>query len=122
MEFIVPGRCIPAPRMTRYSRSSPRTIRYMEYREAVAFMALLAKVKRIPKGVPVGILMEIHLCRKGRTGDLDNYQKTILDALNGVAWDDDRQVEAIQARKVWVADQKEEKVLIKIWELEVVAR
>jgi Holliday junction resolvase RusA-like endonuclease len=25
-------------------------------------------------------------------GDLDNYVKTILDALNGVAWDDDSQV------------------------------
>ena len=25
-------------------------------------------------------------------GDLDNYIKTILDALNGVAWDDDSQV------------------------------
>lgn len=25
-------------------------------------------------------------------GDIDNYAKTILDALNGVAWGDDRQI------------------------------
>lgn len=25
-------------------------------------------------------------------GDLDNYVKTVLDALNGVAWEDDSQV------------------------------
>lgn len=32
-------------------------------------------------------------------GDLDNYVKTVLDALNGVAWEDDRQVHVIHAEK-----------------------
>ena len=27
---------------------------------------------------------------KGMTGDVDNYLKTVCDALNGVAWTDDR--------------------------------
>lgn len=32
-------------------------------------------------------------------GDIDNYVKLILDALNGVAWDDDRQVVILTAAK-----------------------
>jgi Holliday junction resolvase RusA-like endonuclease len=33
-------------------------------------------------------------------GDIDNYIKSILDGLNGVAWDDDSQVRELQATKL----------------------
>lgn len=33
----------------------------------------------------------------GHAADLDNYVKVVLDALNGLAWADDRQVGAIHA-------------------------
>jgi Holliday junction resolvase RusA-like endonuclease len=39
---------------------------------------------------------EPHTQKKLR-GDIDNYAKTILDALNGVAWVDDKQIE-----RLWV--------------------
>lgn len=32
-------------------------------------------------------------------GDLDNYVKTLMDGLNGVAWADDKQVHHIEATK-----------------------
>lgn len=32
-------------------------------------------------------------------GDIDNYVKTIMDGLNGVAWDDDKQVTYVVAEK-----------------------
>lgn len=33
-------------------------------------------------------------------GDIDNYVKSILDGLNGVAWDDDIQVRELKATKL----------------------
>jgi crossover junction endodeoxyribonuclease RusA len=32
-------------------------------------------------------------------GDVDNYLKTVMDGLNGVAWEDDKQVHAVVAEK-----------------------
>lgn len=37
---------------------------------------------------------------KGMRGDLDNYVKAALDALNGLAFEDDRQIVSLTARKV----------------------
>lgn len=36
---------------------------------------------------------------KLRRGDIDNYTKLVLDALNGVAWVDDRQIAQLGVRK-----------------------
>lgn len=33
-------------------------------------------------------------------GDIDNYIKTVLDALNGVAWGDDNQIVKVTAVKI----------------------
>jgi Holliday junction resolvase RusA-like endonuclease len=37
---------------------------------------------------------------KLRRGDIDNYTKLILDALNNVAWVDDRQIATLLVRKM----------------------
>jgi len=33
-------------------------------------------------------------------GDIDNYAKTILDSLNGVVWEDDKQIGYLEMRKL----------------------
>lgn len=38
--------------------------------------------------------------RKLKRGDIDNYSKLIMDALNGRAWTDDRQIVALSVRKM----------------------
>ena len=46
---------------------------------------------------PVRVSVDVHT-KKGR-GDLDNYLKLVLDALNGIAWKDDRSVVEVHARR-----------------------
>lgn len=36
----------------------------------------------------------------GLRGDIDNYVKLVMDGLNGVAWDDDKQVVLVYAAKM----------------------
>ena len=40
------------------------------------------------------------LSPKLRRGDIDNYAKLIMDALNGVAWVDDRQIASLIVHKM----------------------
>lgn len=55
-----------------------------------------------PTARPVGLALAFRSAhpRQRRNGraDIDNLVKTILDALNGIAWVDDSQVEEIHAR------------------------
>lgn len=61
-----------------------------------------------PIDVPIGVSLAlrkddidltIHAYKahehRSLSGDIDNYSKTILDALNGVAWVDDKQIERL---------------------------
>jgi crossover junction endodeoxyribonuclease RusA len=49
------------------------------------------------------LTQDVHVClsfhlEKGQRADLDNLVKTVLDALNGVAWKDDAQVIGLECR------------------------
>ncbi|MDN4593194.1 RusA family crossover junction endodeoxyribonuclease [Polycladomyces subterraneus] len=63
---------------------------------------------------PVAVKMVIYLWKHGKEGDIDNMQKTILDALNGIAWTDDRQVMEVFARKHYVNSPNDECVLVSV--------
>ena len=52
-----------------------------------------------PDGAVVTVNQSPHSA-KTLTGDIDNYVKLTCDALNGVAWEDDKQIVRLMAVKV----------------------
>lgn len=66
------------------------------YKQGVKLRALTEGLRK-PLGCPVVASLTFYRPRK--TGDLDNALKVILDALNGIAWEDDSQIVEIHARR-----------------------
>lgn len=62
--------------------------------EARAYRAAVARVApTLPLDGPVSVTLTVYRPRKA--GDLDNTFKVLLDALNGLAWHDDSQIEEL---------------------------
>ncbi len=102
MNFTVPGEPVPKgrPRVCNGRTYTPK--RTLQAEQAIRVYALQAKVR--PLQGPVCIDMWFFLTRHKngheRRVDLDNLVKTVMDALNVVAWIDDSQVVRIGASKV----------------------
>jgi len=65
------------------------------YKQAVALLLKTAVVTKFVK--PHRLTVTLHFFRPRAIGDLDNVLKLPFDALNGVLWEDDSQVEEIHA-------------------------
>lgn len=69
--------------------------------EALAFrhaVRLIAQVQGVqPISGPVAVFLDVYRPRK--RGDLDNLLKAVLDACNGIAYQDDDQVTEIHAHR-----------------------
>ena len=113
MRFEVLGRPMPKhrPRVGRHGNIyTPSETK--EYEKLVGWVAKCAGCK--PLNGPIAV--KLHLFLRGRSGDVDNYCKSILDGLNGVAYEDDDQVVELQVRKYKVKRKEEERVEIEIRE------
>jgi crossover junction endodeoxyribonuclease RusA len=65
--------------------------RMVKSAEARNYQALVkASLKAEPLTGPVWVHLSVY--RKRRAGDVDAFHKVLLDALNGVAWVDDKQI------------------------------
>jgi len=111
--LVIPGRPVPAVRMTQRGKFVSRAAqRYLAYKNQVAWAAKQARIRPVEGPVEVEGVVYIH---GGREGDVDNYCKTLLDALNGIAWIDDRQVRraTVEKRKVDTAKEERAEIIIR---------
>ena len=51
-------------------------------------------------------------------GDIDNLQKLVFDALNTLAYDDDKQIAHLTAEKRWCVNGEKSGIDIDLWEIE----
>lgn len=76
--LVIPGRPVPAARMTKRSKWTRRARRSLEYQETVAWYARAARIPTLSG--PVTLTAKIYLYGKKR-GDLSNYIKSLEDGL-----------------------------------------
>lgn len=97
-KFTIPGRPVPAVRMTQKGKfKKPEAARYLEYKEKVGWIARFNGVQKI-KG-DIGVKCRFYV-NGGHIPDTDNLVKAVLDSLNDIGWDDDRQVARIDAERI----------------------
>ena len=113
--FTVPGRAVPAVRMTQRSKFTKQSKRYLSYKAQVGYIARSKYNKKPVKG-DVRVEVNIYL-RGGVQGDIDNYFKAITDSLNDIVYEDDRQVKEMQARKIDCESKDEERVEVTVYKL-----
>ena len=115
--ITIPGRPVPKgrPRLGVHGRKAyvytpPKT---KEYEKLVGWVAKTTGCK--PVGEPVAVVLDIYVRRRM---DVDNVAKSVLDGLNGIAYQDDDQVVELLVRKHRVKNTTDERVEIEIREVE----
>lgn len=86
--------------------------RYTEYKDVLGYFALKAMAGRPPLTGAIKLSVDFFKLKPKKSkyvtgneplnpdyGDLDNHVKSVMDALTGICYDDDRQVCEIHARK-----------------------
>lgn len=113
--ITIPGRPVPKgrPRLGVRGRkvfvyTPPAT---KEYEKLVGWVAKVTGCR--PVKMPVAVVLDVYIKRKL---DADNIAKSILDGLNGIAYEDDDQVVELLVRKHRVKAAAEERVEIEIRE------
>ena len=116
--FVVPGepRSKGRPRLGRNGRTyTPAATRDAEKEVEQAWRIATTgptgtRMIRGRIGVEIGFV-----CKHRRKRDLDNMVKLVLDALNGVAYVDDEQIDLMTVQRVWTSGDPETRVMI--WSL-----
>lgn len=116
LRFTVPGRPIPCgrPKVARGGRRTFMPARTQDYKKTIT-EAARAALEQTPNfdANAQAYAVSIVVWRAVRTGDWDNFGKSVCDAVNAVAYPDDRLIEDghVQLR----IDRKNPRVDVEIW-------
>jgi len=115
LSFTVPGRPVPAARMTRRGKYIKRNAqRYLAFKDSVGWAARNALKKQQPFSGNVSVEIWAYIAG-GRPGDVDNIAKAILDGMNGVIFFDDVQVDNLFVHRMIGKPQRAE---VKVWTID----
>ena len=109
ISFFVSGICVPWERAGGQGKRRFTKPRTKEWQRKVRMAVIPARMDSVGKSYPVsgplGVTMAFGL-RNGTSmrADLDNLAKSVLDAMNGMAYKDDSQVVSLSARKFLATD------------------
>jgi Holliday junction resolvase RusA-like endonuclease len=103
------------PRVTRNGTYTPKSTLRAEAEVAAAFRRAYPAHRPTPKG-SVAWEIGVTVYRYERHGrDVDNLIKTLLDALNGHAWEDDADVETVtHFTTIWVDSRDRARTVVTI--------
>jgi len=109
--FFVPGKPIQQGSMRIYKNRIVHTsaTELKAWRELVGWKAKEAKVQFVPEHEPVLVILNFVFARPKSVKrefptvfpDLDKLQRSILDGLTGIAYQDDAQVVRIETEKIY---------------------
>jgi len=118
IKLVVPGRPVPYVRMTqrgKYVKDNAK--RYLAYKDLIKYVAII-QIKGEISTENMKVIVRVHLHGKkapmGNDGDIDNYIKSAMDGLNGIAYKDDRQVVQVYGEKQPCQHPHEERMEIEI--------
>lgn len=66
----------------------------------IGWIALAARPKGWSMSERYGLVVRTYLRNRSGEGDVDNYAKLVQDALEGIAWVNDRQVDLLLVAKI----------------------
>jgi len=113
ISFVIPGRPIPAARMTRKGKWVSRAAqKYLAYKDFAGWEA--RRHFEEPWKGPVGIELKFYLKVNRSRGDGDNIFKAILDSFNKVVYEDDRQV---AEGHFYIFEEEPQRTEVRIWKL-----
>lgn len=84
------------PRVANGRAYTPESTKQWEERVGWEFISVHGRPR-------IGGPVKVHIFFHQSLADIDNLCKAVLDALNGIAYEDDRQVVELNAKKEWRA-------------------
>lgn len=94
MLITIPGRPVPAVRMTQKDKWKASAKKYLAYKDAIGIIS--KQYCKYPTSSSIAVIVKAYLKGKttlmGMDGDVDNYLKSALDGMNKIVFVDDRQV------------------------------